>query len=245
MPKKFEIFKTHAEEEGEEGRQLRILRIVNSHIVEAEIPKVSQNLHKELHRERSIDTRGEIVRYEDAREDVCSSFGVPEDEPHCYLAPEQKAVQRAFRAFVVFIDRKVTNPETGLHEAFYGEGRTAHHEILRHVLGKMNDYGIEDATLDAYVKETEKNSPDFTLADLPKDPNAEHSPRWLFFKGFLLADENEVSHLPETERESLNEFLATRSEKEEHLADGGGEIPTGTLRWFLTGSNIPSSPHSS
>lgn len=244
MRKEFEIFKTPVErEEGEKERQLRILRIVNSHIVEAEIPKVSHMLHKQLHREQRMDTKGEIARYEEAREDVCASFGVLDDEPHRYLVPEREGVQRAFRAFVVFIDRKIMNPATGLHEAFYGEGRTAHHELLRNVLTCMGEYGIKDATLDSYIKETEKRSPDFTLADLPKDPNAEHSPRWLFFKGFLLADEEEISHLPESEREALNDFLATRSAKEEHLADGKGEIPTDTLRWFLTGSNIPSSPH--
>lgn len=243
MGKRFEIFKTPAEtEEGERERQLRILRIVNSHIVEAEIPKVSQTLHKELHREQRMDTKGEVARYEEARDDVCMSFGVPEDETHRYIAPERQGMHRAFRAFVVFIDRKATNPESGLHEAFYGEGRTAHHELLKNVLENMNGYGISDATLDAYIKETEKSSPDFTLADLPNDPNAEHSPRWLFFKGFLLADEDEIAHLPENEREALSEFLATRSAKEEHLTDEGGEVPTDTLRWFLTGSNVPSSP---
>lgn len=243
MGKHFEIYKAPAErEEGERERQLRILRIVNSHVVEAEIPKVSQALHNELHRERRMDSRGEIARYKEAREDVCTSFGVPDDDAHRYLAKEREGVQRAFRAFVVFIDRKVTNPETGLHEAFYGEGRTAHHEILRNVLDSMNRYGIADVTLDAYIKETEKSSPEFTLKDLPSDPEAEHSPRWLFFKGFLLADEEEIAHLPEPEREKLNDFLATRSEKEEHLADEGGEVPTDTLQWFLTGSNVPSSP---
>jgi len=244
MAKKFEIYKAPAErEEGAKARQLRILRIVNAHIVEAEIPKVSQMLHKELHREQRMDTRGEIARYGEAREDACHSFGVPADEAHRYIAPEREGLHRAFRAFVVFIDRKLTNPDSGLHEAFYGEGRTAHHELLRNVLEKANEYGIEDATLDAYINETEKSSPDFTLADLHKDPNAKHSPRWLFFKGFLLVDEEEIAHLPESEREALNDFLAMRSAHEAHLADEAGEIPTGTLRWFLTGSNVPSSPH--
>lgn len=244
MRKKFEIYKTPAEnEEGEKERQLRILRIVNAHIVEAEIPKVSQVLHRELHREHRMDTKGEIEQYEEARYDVCASFGVPDGEAHRYLALEREGIHRAFRAFAVFIDRKATNPDSGLHEAFYAEGRTAHHELLRNVLEKVSEYGIRDATLDAYIKETEKSSPDFTLADLPKDPNAEHSPRWLFFKGFLLANEEEVAHLPEREREALNELLATRSAKEEHLADEAGEVPTDTLRWFLTGSNVPSSPH--
>ncbi|MFH0806599.1 MAG: hypothetical protein V1885_02660 [Candidatus Brennerbacteria bacterium] len=243
MGKRFEIFKAPAEEEGEEKkRQLRILRIVNSHIVEAEIPKVSQTLHVELHKEHRMDTSGETERYEEAREDVCMSFGVPDDEAHRYLAPEREGKQRAFRAFVIFIDRKKTNPESGLHEAFYGEGRTAHHELLKNVFDNMSEYGIEDATLDAYIQETDKSSSDFTLADLPNDPNAEHSPRWLFFKGFLLADEDEIAHLPEGERNALNEFLATRSAEKEHLADEEGEVPTDTLRWFLTGSNVPSSP---
>lgn len=242
--KRFEIYKTPIErEEGEKERQLRILRIMNAHIVEAEIPKVSHALHKELHRERRMDAKGEIARYEEAREDVCLSFGIPDDESHRYVTPEHAGIQRAFRAFVVFIDRKITNHESGLHEAFYGEGRTAHHELLRSVLKGMNEYGIKDATLDSYIKETEKSSPDFTLADLPKDPNAEHSPRWLFFKGFLLVGEEEISHLPESEQEALNDFLATRSAQEQRLADGEGEIPTDTLRWFLTGSNVPSSPH--
>jgi hypothetical protein len=248
MGKRFEIFKRAPEkEEGEEGerkRQSRILRIVNSHIVEAEIPKISHALHKELHREFRVDTKGELARYEGAREDVCRSFGIPDDEAHRSVMKEREGVQRAFRAFVVFIDRKRTNPESGLHEAFYGEGRTAHHELLRDILRKMNEYGIRDVTLDAYIKETEKSSPDFTLADLPKDPDAEHSPRWLFFKGFLIADESEMEHLPEGEREALAEFLATRSQKEERLTDEKGEISTDTLRWFLTGSNVPSSPHS-
>lgn len=244
MGKKFEIFKTPAEqgEENEQGRQLRILRIVNSHIVEAEIPKVSAVLHNELHRNQRMDTKGEIRKYEEAREDVCASFGVPDNEAHRAILGEKEGVQRAFRAFVVFIDRKVVNPESGLHETFYGEGRTAHHELLQNVLKNMGEYGIKDVSLDAYIKETEKSSPDFTLADLPKDPNAEHSPRWLFFKGFLLADKDEMVNLPESEQKALKDFLATRSMKEEHLADEKGEISTDTLRWFLTGSNVPSSP---
>lgn len=145
MGKKFEIYKAPAErEEGETERQLRILRIVNTHIVEAEIPKVSQTLHKELHREHRMDTRGEIARYGEAREDVCHSFGVPSDEAHRYVAPEREGLHRAFRAFVVFIDRKAVNPDSGLHEAFYGEGRTAHHELLKNVLENVNEYGIQD-----------------------------------------------------------------------------------------------------
>jgi hypothetical protein len=236
--KRFEIFKTKPDEETE--TQKRILRIINNHVIEAEIPKISRTLQKELHKEKYLNSKGETNKYKESRDDICLSFGIPNDDSHVFIAPENRMIQRAFRAFVVFIDRKTINPETGLCEAFYGEGRTAHHILIKWVLDKVNEYGIKDATMESYIAETEKVSPNFTLADLPNDPDITHGPRWLFFKGFLAANDEEFSHLPGSEQEKLKDLFATRNKLEEHLSDEKGEIPTDTLRWFLTGSNVPS-----
>ena len=107
-PKKFEIFKTEPNHEEEPAKvaQQRILKIINAQIIEAQVSKISQGLHNELHREKRMNTLGEISMYEDAREDVYLSFGIPDDEEHCYLMPGKEGIQRAYRAFVVFIDRK-------------------------------------------------------------------------------------------------------------------------------------------
>ncbi|MEK7506352.1 MAG: hypothetical protein AAB572_01995 [Patescibacteria group bacterium] len=245
-PKKFEIFKTEPNHEEEPAKvaQQRILKIINAQIIEAQISKISQGLHNELHREKRMNTLGEISMYEDAREDVYLSFGIPDDKEHCYLMPGKEGIQRAYRAFVVFIDRKKTDPKSKFHEAFYGEGRTSHNHLLQAVIDKANEYGIKDASLESYIAETEKkSSSDFTFADLPKDPEATQGPRWLFFKGFLIANEDEINHLPLFEREKIEDLFATRNKMEEHISDESGEIPTETLRWFLTGSNVPSSHH--
>lgn len=243
MVKKFEFAKTNTEEENKESRQVRILKIINGSIIEAKIPQVSQLLHKELHKQKSIDTRGESEKYEDAREDVCSSFGVPEDEQHIFIEKEKSGSQRAFRAFVVFIDRKKINQETGLQESFYGEGRSAHAQLLSSIMKKMQDYGIKDVNIDAWVNDTERVSPEFTLADIPNDPEIKNGPRWLFFKGFLLENEDEIKRLPETlQYEIMNDFLVQK-DKSEKIGDESGEITDEKMRWFLTGSNIPSSHH--
>jgi len=156
-PKKFEIFKTEAEiKEGEKDYRNRILRIANGGIIEARIAEISKTLHNELHSKKNIDTKGEMEKYRNAREDVCLSFGVPEDGDHVSIEPERSGMQRSYRAFAVFVDRAKENKETGLHEAFYSEGRTAHHQLLERIMELMKNYGIEDVDMEAYSNDSEK-----------------------------------------------------------------------------------------
>jgi len=244
-PKKFEIFKTEAEiKEGEKDYRNRILRIANGGIIEARIAEISKTLHNELHSKKNIDTKGEMEKYRNAREDVCLSFCVPEDGDHVSIEPERSGMQRSYRAFAVFVDRAKENKETGLHEAFYSEGRTAHHQLLERIMELMKNYGIEDVDMEAYSNDSEKIPPDFIMEDLEKDPNSKNGPRWLFFKGFLLENEEELNNMPDSIREKImSDFLASRKNMEEKMEDSKGIIDNGSMNWFLTGSNVPSSHH--
>lgn len=218
--KKFEFLRSSREEDSKRSKESRFLRIVNGKdIIDVEIPKVSQVMHEGLHRDRYLESIENAPDYSKAREEVCSSFGVPEDDLHRFVMPEVKGKHRILRAFVTLVDKKLTHPKTGLYEAFYGEGRTSHVELMNRVFDNMNEYGINDANIDNFIKEDPKK----------KDP------RWMYFKGFLLTDDKEMSDFSKSEVKEANDYRAKRSIK---IEDEEGDISTDDMHWFLTGSNM-------
>ncbi len=238
--KSFEKF-FESPEEGKRTLQQRFLRIVNGEEIEAPITIPSQALHNTLHENRTMDSRKDAVRYEESRNSIFESFGIENDEGHVFIKNQSEGTmnlkQRAFRAFVVLIDKKYTNPDTGLHESFYGEGRTAHNELLRESISLAQRYGIPDLSFGAYVKETEEHEAEKERGeDSPQ-------PRWLFFKGFLVANEDELNQLPFSDRgEILRSFALRKSGLEDHtIKDEEGALEADeSMKWFLTGSNLPS-----
>jgi len=50
--------------------------------------------------------------------------------------------------------------------------------------------------------------------------------------------------MPDSIREKImSDFLASRKNMEEKMEDSKGIIDNGSMNWFLTGSNVPSSHH--
>lgn len=222
-------------EEHQKTIQHRLLRIVNGEQVDVPIAVPSQMLEQKLHEARVMDSRKDVLRYEESRNDIFESFGVENDGDHIFIKNQAESLssveQRAFRAFVVLVDRKYTNPDTGLHESFYGEGRTQHSDLTRGIIELANRYGIEDLSFDSFVDETMRAE------------DSREMPRWMFFKGFLIANEDELNKLPYANREEILRSFALRKKGLEDgtLKDEEGALTSDeSMKWFLTDSNLPS-----
>lgn len=165
---------------------------------------------------------------EGARSEIFESFAVENDVEHAFIQGRTEGVsdikQRAIRAFVVLIDKKYTNPDTNFHESFYGEGQASHRELLASVITLAREYGIGDLPFNEEEVEKESSSP---------------APRWLVFKGFLLANRDELENIPFSDHEEILRSFALRKRGLETnaIADENGPIEIDeAMGWFLTSS---------
>ena len=155
--------------EREQNYKAKILSIIND--VEARVRLIipNQGMDREIHEKRLIDTRKEAAEHSEIRKDLLETFGVPNDSEHVFIfddyTDQSKAkVQRAQRAFIVFIDALTK-------EAFYGEGRIGHALLLNNLERMFQEVTGEEITGDL-LEEGMKTDP----------------PRFLTFKGFLSTD---------------------------------------------------------
>lgn len=141
----------------------KILKIVNDIETKARIVEPDQLLHRELHEKKAMDTNREVKEFESVRKDVCSTFGVHEDDEHVFIYQQKiegAIEQRALRAFFVLID-------TVHGQSFYGEGRIDHNTLFRKLVDLLGKYDPK-ADFDTIVDGMDKNPP-----------------RYLVFKGFI------------------------------------------------------------
>src|SRR3989338_629040 len=149
MEKKFS-FEVPANKEGRPNYQDKILSVINEVKERVRVVNPDEQLYKELHAKRVMDSRQEMKEYEPVRKDICETFGVPFDDEHMVMFDPHRTnmsgpiEQRALRCFYVLID--------SIHrEGFYGEGRTMHHVLLNKIIEKVKTR-FSDADEDSVLK---------------------------------------------------------------------------------------------
>ncbi|PIP86901.1 hypothetical protein COW81_03165 [Candidatus Campbellbacteria bacterium CG22_combo_CG10-13_8_21_14_all_36_13] len=203
-------FQGDEENNNERQHAVRFLEVLNGLRKKVLAPDMHPQglLHKAVHVEKLIDSRGELESLEAVRDDILYTFGVPNDKDHVFIAERDgnsdvgTKKQRAVRAFYVLVDLL---SETGDGTAYYAEGRDMHAHLFNTIVERFN----VGADIDELYE--------LITAD---------NPRFLTFKGFL-SGEN-FADLPDTARATL----------EEKLTDSNGEVIETPPDWFITGTSL-------
>lgn len=208
-------FSLESHETREEPKyRLQLIAIIND--LEKRVryidPEKDPTLFKKVHERKIVDARGESRKFNQIREDICRSFGVPLDDEHvCILdmhrgLEKQKPMeQRVLRCFDVLIDLK-------RKEAYYTEGRTIHVMLLNKIINMA-----------------QKLHPTITEEGVKKGIEGEEKEarKFLMFKGFMSLDGFQMLSEPHKE------------DDEQKIYDLEGNPIETAKGWFISGHNLP------